>query len=309
MALHLSLVFLFGLLGNAISCLVCLAPLPTFYQIWKKKTSEGYQSIPYIIGLFSAMMWLFYAIFATDAMLLITINVFTFFMQTIYIAIFLFYATKADRLTTIKLICFLNIVGFGAICSVTMAFTHGLLRVKVLGWFCMIFSLCVFVAPLGIVRKVIKTKSVEFMPISLSFFLTLSAVMWFMYGFLKKDPYVAVPNILGLTFGILQMVLYMIYRKSTPEADITKKAVADKVPEVPVVIDVGKLGSASVDQTNQINQVVPVDRAVPQELIIELMNVVAAAEEEERRKTSATSTHMNNTHQPEREIAVPVQAA
>ncbi|CAN0892651.1 Bidirectional sugar transporter SWEET10 [Linum grandiflorum] len=58
----LVMVFLFGLLGNAISVLVCLA---TFYQIWKNRTSQGYESIPYAIGLFSAMMWLFYAIFTT----------------------------------------------------------------------------------------------------------------------------------------------------------------------------------------------------------------------------------------------------
>ncbi|CAN1242239.1 Bidirectional sugar transporter SWEET10 [Linum perenne] len=285
MAVHFSLVFLFGLLGNAISCFVCLAPMPTFYQIWKKKTSEGYQSIPYVIGLFSAMLWLFYAMFAKDAMLLITINVFTFIMQTFYITIYLLYSNKSDRMTTIKLLSFFNVIGFGVICTVSLAFTHGELRVKLLGWICMVFSLCVFVAPLGIVRKVIKTKSVEFMPISLSFFLTLSAVMWFMYGFLKKDPYVAVPNILGLTFGILQMVLYLIYRKSTPPSAPIKKAVettkAELTPaQVQVVIDVAKLG---VEQPNK--QVIPVDTsaAVPQELIIELINVVAAAEEEEER--------------------------
>ncbi|KAJ6688422.1 BIDIRECTIONAL SUGAR TRANSPORTER SWEET [Salix koriyanagi] len=219
MALHLTWVLGFGLLGNAISCLVCLAPLPTFYQICKKKTSQGFQSIPYVIALFSAMLWLYYALFKEDAILLITINSFTFFMEIGYIVMYLLYATKKDRILTFKLLLLFNVFGFGLICVLTRFLTQRQKRVQ---------------------RKVIRTKSVEFMPFSLSFFLTLSAVMWFFYGFLKKDQFVAIPNILGLLFGILQMVLYMIYRNSK------KVVVAEPKLQLELsehVLDLEKLGA------------------------------------------------------------------
>ncbi|KAG8379457.1 hypothetical protein BUALT_Bualt07G0090500 [Buddleja alternifolia] len=157
---HVHWAFALGLLGNIVSFMVYLSPIPIFYQIYKKKSSEGFQSVPYVVGLFSAMLWIYYAFLKTDTTLLVTINSVGCFIQTIYIIFYLIYGSKKSR------------------------------------------------------RQVIRTKSVEYMPFLLSLFLTLSAVMWFFYGLLIKDYNIAIPNVLGFNFGVIQMVLYVKYKNA-----------------------------------------------------------------------------------------------
>ncbi|MCD7451214.1 bidirectional sugar transporter [Datura stramonium] len=206
------LVYTFGILGNIISFMVFIAPVPTFYRIIKKKSAEGFHSLPYVVGLFSAMLWIYYALVKTNVTLIITINSFGCIAETIYVAIYFTYATKKARMKTLGLVLMLNFGAFGLIVFLTQILCKGPKRAEVIGWICMVFSVCVFVAPLSIMGRVIRTKSVEFMPFNLSFALAVSAVMWFLYGLLLKDVYVAVPNIVGMILGVLQMILYGIYR-------------------------------------------------------------------------------------------------
>lgn len=227
---HLTLAF--GLLGNVVSFMVFLSPLPTFYKVYKKKSTEGFQSVPYVVGLFSAMLWIYYALLKTNAMLLITINSVGCFIQTFYICFFLFYAPKKARMESLKLIVLLVVIGFGLIVVLTQLLANEINRAVIVGWICLVFSLCVFVAPLGVLRQVIKTKSVEYMPILLSVALTLSAVMWFFYGLLLGDFNIAIPNVLGFTFGIIQMILYFIYKNKKPVIDEKISSFEEKISEM-----------------------------------------------------------------------------
>ncbi|XP_016486199.1 bidirectional sugar transporter SWEET13-like [Nicotiana tabacum] len=217
------LIFAFGILGNIFSFMVFISPVPTFYGIVKKKSAEGFQSVPYVVALFSSMLWIYYAMVKTNETLIITINSFGCIAETIYVAIYFAYATKKARMQTLRLVLLLNFGGFGLILFLTQILCKGPKRAEVVGWICMAFSISVFVAPLSIMGRVIRTKSVEFMPFNLSLTLTLSAVMWFLYGLLLRDIYVTVPNIAGIILGMLQMVLYGIYRNAKPNEAEEKK--------------------------------------------------------------------------------------
>ncbi|KAJ0490968.1 putative SWEET sugar transporter [Helianthus annuus] len=94
-------------------------------------------------------------------------------------------------------------------------FLDGSIRSVVVGWICAALSVCVFAAPLTIVWKVVKTKSVEFMPFPLSCLLTLCAMMWFAYGVYTKDLCVMVPNVLGFILGVIQIALYKYYKQKS----------------------------------------------------------------------------------------------
>nr|QHT64215.1 sugar efflux transporter 15 [Litchi chinensis] len=209
---HHTLAVAFGVLGNIISFFVFLAPVPTFYRIFKKKSTESFQSIPYLVALFSSMLWTYYALIKGDAFLLITINSFGCIIETIYIVIFLVYATIDKRNSALKIFLSMNLGAFSLILVITHFVLKGNQQIVVLGWICVGFSVSVFAAPLSIMALVIKTKSVEFMPFTLSFFLTMSAVMWFGYGLLLKDICIALPNVIGFLLGLVQMMLYVYYK-------------------------------------------------------------------------------------------------
>ncbi|XP_017612661.1 bidirectional sugar transporter SWEET15 [Gossypium arboreum] len=244
MADHHSLAVVFGILGNIISVLVFLAPVPTFCRIYKKKSTESFQSLPYQVALFSCMLWLYYALIKKGAFLLITINSFGCVVETIYISMFWAYASKNSRMSAMKLFISMNLGLFSFILILTHFLLKSSIRIQVLGWICVAISVSVFAAPLNIMARVIRTKSVEFMPFTLSFFLTLSAVMWFAYGLFIKDLCVALPNVLGFFLGMLQMLLYAIYRHSEKVNIEEKKLPAEQMKSINVVLTT--LGASEV---------------------------------------------------------------
>ncbi|KAL2935565.1 Bidirectional sugar transporter SWEET12 [Bienertia sinuspersici] len=259
-------VFAFGILGNIISFMVFLAPLPTFIRVYKKKSTEGFQAVPYVVAIFSAMLWIYYALLRGNSILLVTINVAGAIIETIYVAIYITYAPRKSRISTLRLLLLMNFGGFCSIVILCHYLTKGQTRIQAFGWICVAVSISVYAAPLSVMRTVIRTKSVRYMPFNLSVCLTLTATVWFLYGFVLKDLYITLPNIVGFVFGVAQMALYLIYRKKF-EAEFEKQ----KLPEVasPVKQEIIELHTIS-SPPNKIEDII-----IPHELPQEIEVVIA----------------------------------
>lgn len=66
---------------------------PTFYRVYKRKSTESFHSIPYVVAVFSALLWVFYGLLTKDVLLL-TINSIACIIESIYLLIYLAYAPK-----------------------------------------------------------------------------------------------------------------------------------------------------------------------------------------------------------------------
>ncbi|CAB4310866.1 unnamed protein product [Prunus armeniaca] len=110
MAIQHPLTLAFGLLGiaNIISFLVFLAPVPTFYTVYKRKTAEGFQALPYVLAPleFNAVHILCSPQRRVQRRCRFShhINSFGCVVETLYISLFLFYAPKKARISTLRLV-------------------------------------------------------------------------------------------------------------------------------------------------------------------------------------------------------------
>ncbi|KAM0891303.1 hypothetical protein ACQ4PT_026516 [Festuca glaucescens] len=208
--------FLFGIAGNVIALFLFLSPIPTFWRIIRKRSTEEFSGVPYNMTLLNCLLSAWYGLpfVSPNNILVSTINGVGAAIETAYVVIFLCFASsKKTRLRTLGLASAVAAV-FAAVALVSMLALHGQARKLLCGVAMTVFSICMYGAPLSIMRLVIKTKSVEYMPFLLSLAVFLCGTSWFVYGLLGRDPFVAIPNGCGSFLGAMQLILYAVYRNN-----------------------------------------------------------------------------------------------
>ncbi|KAF1876178.1 hypothetical protein Lal_00006809 [Lupinus albus] len=203
-------------------------------QIIKAKSVLDFKPDPYVTTVLNCAMWTFYGLpfVSKHNVLVLTINSIGLVMEIIYTLIFFVYSNWAKRRRIILIIlCEVIFVFIVVFCVLYFVDTVSR-RTTIVGVICIIFNVAMYLSPLTVMRRVIKSKSVKYMPFLLSLANFGNGVIWVIYALLKWDPFIVIPNGLGTIAAITQLVLYAVYYRTTNWDEETPARLTDSSIEM-----------------------------------------------------------------------------
>lgn len=211
-----------GILGSVFSLLMYGASTNMFKMVIEKRTTESFSGFPYAIALFNCLVYTWYGSPLISNgwgnVVVMVVNAIGVLLELCFVCIYLTFAPrKTKRNMGMMVVGLLVLFGTIATCSVC-AFHDDKHKKIFVGSAGMVATVILYASPLSVIKLVIQTKSVEFMPsVYFSLFAFLGSLLWMVYGAVSRDIVIMAPNFVGVPLGLGQMVLYCIYgQKNRP---------------------------------------------------------------------------------------------
>ncbi|KAM6584991.1 hypothetical protein CsatB_011993 [Cannabis sativa] len=207
-----------GVAGNILAFGLFVSPLHTFRRIIRNSSTEQFSGLPYIYALLNCLICMWYGtpIVSPENTLILTVNSVGAVFQLVYIILFIIYGDKPTKVRMLGLLLAVLVL-FAAVVSGSLQIADPWMRRMAVGLLSCASLISMFASPLFIINLVIRTKSVEYMPFLLSLSTFLMSTSFLLYGILNYDAFIYVPNGIGTILGIVQLLLYSYYSKSSRE--------------------------------------------------------------------------------------------
>jgi len=200
----------------------------TFKRVIEKKTTESFSGFPYVMALFNCLLYTLYGSplisNGWDNVVVMVVNAIGVLLEFCFVFIYLTFAPPKTKRNMVMMVVGLLVI-FGTIATSSVCAFHDHKHKKLfVGTAGVAATVILYASPLSVIRLVIQTKSVEFMPsVYFSLFAFLGSLLWMVYGAVSRDIVIMAPNFVGVPLGLGQMVLYCIYRpKRSPLAEAAK---------------------------------------------------------------------------------------
>ena len=199
---------IFGWVGTALALYFYIAPIVPFLKVIKgEMTWKQSPGVLLLCSFLNCILWSDYGLI-TNQFLLYLANGLGGTITLIYITIFLIHV--ADRKVLLSL--FYNFFLICCIVEIYFVFYY-LVPFKVTGIIANIFNVLMYAAPGEKIYQICKGASYQLIPIWSTIGGTACSTSWMCYGIYQKDIYVVIPNALGVLASIVQIVIFVIYRR------------------------------------------------------------------------------------------------
>ncbi|KAJ8452715.1 hypothetical protein Cgig2_005051 [Carnegiea gigantea] len=197
----------------------------TFSRVIKKRSTQEFSCVPYIVALLNCLIYAWYGLpivsCGWENFPLIPINGLGILLESSFIVIYLWFASSRGKVKVAAMT--LPVIALFCMTALISAFLfHDRHHRKVfVGTVGLVASSAMYGSPLVAVKKVIKTKSVGYMPFSLSLFSFLASSLWMAYGLLSHDLFLAFSR------GSKSLIRILCFANfNSPDPDINMLAVS-----------------------------------------------------------------------------------
>ncbi|CAH9117042.1 unnamed protein product [Cuscuta europaea] len=136
-------------------------------------------------------------------------------IEVVFLFVFFFCSEKRKRFK-LGVTILVEVIFFAALVALVITLAHTWeTRSAIVGGIAALASIVMYASPLASMKLVITTKSVEYMPLSLSVCSLVNSLCWSLYALMRMEIFILAPNGIGVLLGLLQIVLYAKYYKSS----------------------------------------------------------------------------------------------
>ena len=203
--------FALKIAATAFNVLLQLSPLRLIMEIRIHKSVSTISPFPLIALTACGYQWSFYGFFAytetanVGFLMLIYANILGLVLGLYYMLSFHYYAESGDRSSI-----YFQSVGLISlfVCEYIYCYTAQAVNSSLYfaGLLSAAISILVSFSPMVSLPDALRKHSIASVPVDMCVASLVSSVLWLFCGMLLGDPWVLIPNFIGVVFGIVQMV-------------------------------------------------------------------------------------------------------
>lgn len=203
-----------GYTGVLFSLFMFFSPVPTMVQIIEEKSILHFSEVPYVVSMWMCFIWISYGFATPGRTIPLISNLIGLACQLTYGIIFVVYSNGRNRSRIqFRLIAsFVTLVTFVWFSFYVAPWFQCLSVSTIIGATGCLVNVAMYASPLEAVGQVIRTRSVEFLPLSLSITMMCNSLVWSAFSIYVGDLFLAIPNICGIALSLLQLLLYFLYQ-------------------------------------------------------------------------------------------------